>query len=264
MEGTIFDIKHFAVHDGPGIRQTIFFKGCPLSCWWCHNPESQNPKPEKYIRTNKLDNKEFKKEIDVGYKITTEELFQTIQGDKIFFEESGGGVTFSGGEPLMQVDFLYEMLSLCKKDNIHTCIDTTGFASLESLQKISEIADSFLFDIKLIDNYLHYKYTEKPVYDILSNLNWLDSNYKDVILRFPVIPGITDTKKNISEIKLLLQSLKNINQLDLLPYHNISNGKYNRFKMENKMKDVQPLSDEDMLKLKSEFESVGFIVGIGG
>lgn len=264
MEGTIFDIKHFAVHDGPGIRQTIFFKGCPLNCWWCHNPESQNPNPEKYVRTNKLDGKEFKKEVEIGYKITTEDLFKSIQGDKIFFEESNGGVTFSGGEPLMQADFLCEMLKLCKSENIHTCIDTTGFTSLKTLQKTAELADCILYDIKITNQNSHKKFTGVPVYGIVENLKWLDQNHKNVILRFPVIPGITDTAKNISEIKLLLKSFKNINQIDLLPYHNISNGKYNRFKMENKMKDTQTLSDEDMLTLKSEFESIGFKVSIGG
>ncbi|MCB2195481.1 MAG: glycyl-radical enzyme activating protein [Bacteroidetes bacterium] len=264
MEGTIFDIKHFAVHDGPGIRQTIFFKGCPLRCWWCHNPESQNPKPEKYIRTNKLDGKEFKKETEIGYRVTIEELFQTIQGDKIFFEESGGGVTFSGGEPLLQADFLYKILGLCKNDGIHSCVDTTGFASLRTIQRIAELTDCFLYDIKITDNNLHEKFTGVPVHGIIENLKWLDQNNKNVILRFPVIPGITYTKKNITKIKLLLQSLKNINQIDLLPYHNISNGKYNRFKIENKMKDTKPLSDEEMLKIKTEFESVGFKVGIGG
>jgi len=264
MEGTIFDIKHFAVHDGPGIRQTIFFKGCPLSCWWCHNPESQNVNPEKYTRINKLDGKEFKKEETIGYKILVEDLFKTIQGDKIFYEESGGGVTFSGGEPLMQPDFLYEILKLCRKDNIHTCIDTTGFTSFNTIQKIAEIADCFLFDIKLIHNTEHQRYTGVPVDGILDNLQWLDNNHKNVVLRFPVIPEITNTKENITDIISFIKSLKNIRQIDLLPYHNISNGKYSRFKMENKMKDTKPLSDEDMLKLKSEFESLGFKVGIGG
>lgn len=264
MEGIIFDIKHFAVHDGPGIRQTVFFKGCPLNCWWCHNPESQNKSIEVFSKTNKLDGKEFKKEVEVGYKVTAEELFKTIQSDKVFFEESNGGVTFSGGEPLMQADFLYEMLKLCKKNGIHSSIDTTGFSSLKIIKRIAELADCFLYDIKIIDNNLHQKFTGVPVNGIIENLKWLDQNNKNVILRFPVVPGITNTEKNISEIKLLLQSLKNIKQIDLLPYHNISNGKYNRFKMENKMKNIKPLSDDDMLKLKSEFKSLGFKVGIGG
>ncbi|MFC2104139.1 radical SAM protein, partial [Bacteroidota bacterium] len=178
MEGIIFDIKHFAVHDGPGIRQTIFFKGCPLNCWWCHNPESQDINPETYIRVNKLDGKEFQKETITGYKILVEELYKTIEGDKIFFEESGGGVTFSGGEPLMQANFLYEITKLCKENGIHTCIDTSGFSTEKTIQEIAEVADCFLYDIKLIDNYLHYKYTGIPVHDIISNLNWLDRNNK--------------------------------------------------------------------------------------
>ncbi len=264
MEGTIFDIKHFAVHDGPGIRQTIFLNGCPLNCWWCHNPESQSKNIESFIKVNKLDGKEFKKEVSVGYKITTEELFKIIQGDQIFFEESSGGVTFSGGEPLMQANFLYDILKVCKENIINTCVDTTGFASEETIQKIAEIADCFLFDIKLIDNELHQKYTGISVDEILRNLQWLDKSNKNVILRFPVIPGITDAVKNISEIKSFIKSLKNINQIDLLPYHNISNGKYSRFNKENKMKNTEPLSDVDMLQLKSEFESIGFKVGIDG
>ncbi len=264
MEGTIFDIKHFAVHDGPGIRQTVFLKGCPLSCWWCHNPESQNTKPEKYTRFNKLDGKEFKKEETVGYKISSDELLKIIEGDLVFFVESGGGVTFSGGEPLMQAYFLYDILKLCKEKNIHTCVDTTGFASAKTIQKIAKVTDCFLYDIKLINNKLHQKYTGVPVDSILNNIKWLNENQQNAILRFPVIPRITNTKENISDIISFIQSLKNIRQIDLLPYHNISNGKYNRFKMENKMIDTKPLSDDEMLNLKSEFESLGFKVGIGG
>ena len=264
MKTTIFDIKHFAVHDGPGIRQTIFFKGCPLNCWWCHNPESQNIDFESFIQVNKLDGKEFKKEITIGYEISVDELFKSIIGDQIFFEESNGGVTFSGGEPLMQADFLYKIIKLCKQNHIHTCIDTTGFASEKTIKDIAKVADCFLFDIKLIDNKQHQKYTGIPVDQILKNLKWLDKNKKHTFLRFPVIPGITDTEKNIYDIKSLLKSFKNINQIDLLPYHNISNGKYARFKKVNKMKDTKALSDNDMRKLKEEFESIGFKVSIGG
>jgi len=132
------------------------------------------------------------------------------------------------------------------------------------LQKIAELADCFLFDLKLIDNYLHYKYTGVPVHEIISNLNWLDQNNKNVILRFPVIPGITNIKQNISELKSFLKSFKNINRIDILPYHNISNSKYTKFKKENKMIDADPLSDNEMLQLKTEFESIGFEVIIGG
>lgn len=264
MTGTIFDIKHFAVHDGPGIRQTIFFKGCPLSCWWCHNPESQNIEHESFIRINKLDGKEFKKDETIGYQITSNELFKIIAGDKIFFEESDGGVTFSGGEPLMQADFLYETARLCKQNNIHTCLDTTGFASEKTIQKIASVIDCFLFDIKLINNELHKKYTGVPVDGILKNLQWLDANHKNVILRIPVIPEITNTKENLSDIKKLITTLKNTQHIDLLPFHTISKSKYKRFNKENKMGDIPALSDDEMMKLKIDFETIGFTVSIGG
>ena len=264
MEGTIFDIKHFAIHDGPGIRQTVFFKGCPLNCWWCHNPESQDTNTEKYIHVNKLDNKEFKKEVTVGYKISTDELFKTIEGDKIFFDESKGGVTFSGGEPLLQADFLYKILEMCKQNGIHTCVDTTGFASQKTIEKIAKSTNLFLFDIKLIDNKLHQKYAGVSADRILKNLKWLDQNKKNVILRFPVIPDITDTKQNISELKSFIKSLKNITQIDILPFHTISDGKYTRFNIKNKMPNTKISSESELQKLKLEFESIGFNVGIGG
>jgi pyruvate formate lyase activating enzyme len=264
MQGTIFDIKHFAVHDGPGIRQTVFFKGCPLNCWWCHNPESQNIEHESFIRINILDGKEFKKDETIGYQISIDELLKTISGDKIFFEESDGGVTFSGGEPLMQADFLYEIARLCKENNIHTCLDTTGFATEKTIHKIASVIDCFLFDIKIIDNELHKKYTGVPVDGILKNLQWLDANHKNVILRFPVIPGITNTTKNLKEIKEFISDLKNTKQIDLLPFHTISKSKYNRFNKEYKMGDTPTPSDDEMKELKKEFETIGFTVSIGG
>ena len=264
MEGTLFDIKHFAIHDGPGIRQTIFLKGCLLNCWWCHNPEGQEQSIQKYIKTSKLDGKVFKKEVDFGYKITVENLFEIIKGDKVFFEESKGGVTFSGGEPLLQFDFLYQSIIKCKENGIHTTLDTSGFASLDKIKKIASVVDLFLFDIKLIDNALHKKYTNVQVLDILDNLKWLDKNKKNVILRFPIIPNITDTKENIKEIKDFVSSLNNIKRIDLLPYHNIANSKYKTFKKENKMKGITSLNEEDVKYLKSEFESIGMIVNIGG
>ncbi|MCF8298851.1 MAG: glycyl-radical enzyme activating protein [Saprospiraceae bacterium] len=264
MDAIIFDIKHFAVHDGSGIRQTVFFKGCPLDCWWCHNPESKNAKAEKYIKTTKLEGKIFERESWIGYNISVEELFEIISGDKVFFEESGGGVTFSGGEPLMQADFLFKILKKCKDSGIHTAIDTSGFASQEIIEKISKVAGLFLFDLKIIDSKLHEKYTGVSNERILENLKWLDENNKSVILRFPVIPGITDTKENIKEIKDFIKSLKNINQIDLLPYHNISNSKYKRFDKKNRLENIKSLSEKDMDSIKEEFENLGFTVGIGG
>ena len=264
MKGIIFDIKHFAIHDGPGIRQTVFLKGCPLSCWWCHNPESQSNGIEHYIKTNKLDGKEFKKEATVGYEITQEELFKTILGDKVFFEESGGGVTFSGGEPLVQFDFLKEVMQLCKAKNIHTALDTTGFASLKRIEEIAPFTDLFLYDVKLLDNEEHFKYTGVPNTQILQNLRWLDENDFNVTIRFPVIPGITDTEENINGLIKLMQGLKHTRHIDLLPYHNISNSKYLRFRKENKMGETTALENKDLKELQSELTQTGFNVQVGG
>ena len=264
MKGIIFDIKHFAIHDGPGIRQTVFLKGCPLSCWWCHNPESQSNDIEHYTKTNKLDGKEFKKEAAVGYKISSEELFKTILGDKVFFEESGGGVTFSGGEPLVQFEFLKVVMQRCKAKKIHTALDTTGFVSLKKIEEIAPFTNLFLYDIKLLDNKEHLKYTGVHNTQILQNLKWLDENNFNVTIRFPVIPGITDTDENISSLKHLMSELKHIRNIDLLPYHNISNSKYLRFRKENKMGETTALENKDLKELQSELTQLGFNVQIGG
>lgn len=264
MDGVIFDIKHFAVHDGPGIRQTIFFKGCPLSCWWCHNPESQNPEIEKYIRLNKMDGMEFKKETTIGYSISSDDLFETIKRDQIFFSESNGGVTFSGGEPLMQFEFLKKVMLLCKQNSIHTALDTSGFASEHIIRKIARLTDLFLYDIKLIDNEEHIKYTGVPVSQIIKNLKWLDKNNYNINIRIPVIPGITNTHKNIEAIKKLLSGMKSIRKVDLLPYHNISRSKYLRFQKENKMGEAPAIQNSDLEPLKFDFEKMGFEVQIGG
>lgn len=264
MKGIIFDIKHFAVHDGPGIRTTVFLKGCPLNCWWCHNPESQKPEPEIYQQTRKLDDIDFSETKTLGYTIDSSELIPKITGDKVFHDESSGGVTFSGGEPLLQFNFLSELLEKSKKENIHTAVDTTGYASPKIFRQIAQKADLFLFDLKIIDSELHEKYTGVPTKPIINNLRWLDDNNIDTIIRFPVIPNITNTKENISQILVFLESLQNINRIDILPYHNISNAKYKRFKIENKMENVPAFEEEDMYRLKEEFENIGFIVSIGG
>jgi len=264
MEGIIFDIKHFAVHDGPGIRQTIFFKGCPMSCWWCHNPESQNPAPEKCIKTNKLGDQRFSKEQQIGYKIETKELMETILGDQVFFEESNGGVTFSGGEPLMQPAFLEEVLKQCRKDNIHTALDTTGYTNSSRFKSIADKVDLFLYDLKLLNNKQHLEYTGVPVKPVLDNLKWLDENGINTRLRFPIIPGITDTEENILAVLELMSSFKSIKHIDLLPYHNISNSKYERFRKMNRMGDTQAMDEKELAPLKAQFEQTGFSVTIGG
>ncbi|MFO7863582.1 MAG: radical SAM protein, partial [Salinivirgaceae bacterium] len=150
MKGILFDRKHFAVHDGPGIRQTLFFKGCPLRCTWCHNPESQRTEPQTYTQTTLLDGQKIQRNQTVGYSIESKTLMEQILSDRVFYEESGGGVTFSGGEPCMQPDFLLELLKLCKNEGIHTALDTCGYVQPNTFQQIAKQTNLLLYDLKLI------------------------------------------------------------------------------------------------------------------
>jgi pyruvate formate lyase activating enzyme len=264
MKGIVFSFKRFSVHDGPGIRQTVFLKGCPLSCWWCHNPESQDIKSEKALYKNILDGIAYEQEETIGKLMTVSEIMDKIAKDNIFYDESGGGVTFSGGEPLMQHVFLDELLTACQKAGIHTAVDTTGYASKKVFQKIAQKANMFLYDLKHLDEQAHKKYTNVSNKPILENLKYLNEIGKKLIVRFPVIPGINDTKKNISAMKEFLRPLKNIREISLLPYHNIANHKYQKINMNNKMEGINSLQKSDVYWLKREFEEEGFKVTIGG
>ena len=263
MKGLIFDIKHYAIHDGPGIRQTIFFKGCPLSCWWCHNPESQSSRVETYTKKKRLDGRLFEKQEKIGYYIEADELFRIIESDTIFYDESAGGVTFSGGEPLMQPQFLEEIAQKSHRAKIHTALDTSGYASQRTLLKVLEYIDLVLYDLKIIDDGLHRRYTGVSNKVILENLELLNQSGKDVRVRFPVIPGITDTSTNLQQVQSYLSQLNQIKNIDILDYHDISRGKYERFGKENKMGDQKPgpgVTEE----IKKQFENLGYQVSIGG
>lgn len=265
--GYIFDIKRFAIHDGPGIRTTIFFKGCPLRCWWCHNPESQKDLPEKFegCNTRRGYNRQLSNDInEIGKNISSDYLLDEIMKDKIFFEESGGGVTFSGGEPFVQTNFLSEILSLCKNHDINTIIDTSGYAPWHSFEKVLDNTNLFLYDLKILDNSLHEKYTGVSSELIIQNLLNLDEIDKNYIIRIPIIPGYTDTEKNIESLISLLKDLKNINGISLLPYHGIGKGKYERYKKENLLPDISIPDDNHLNKLKTIFNSVHSNVKIGG
>lgn len=260
----IFDIRRFTVHDGPGIRTTVFFKGCPLSCWWCHNPESRDTCPEKSTKHIVLSGRKFEREETTGKWMTVEEVMHDILQDRIFYDESGGGVTFSGGEPMMQESFLYDLLRNCREQGIHTTLDTSGYATRASIENISPWVDLFLYDLKIINKELHIKYTGVPNGSILDNLEFLYRSGKNVILRFPVIPGITDTAENMSDMREFLSHLRIPGtpdlQISLLPFHSMAREKYRRFCKFNPMEGVPDLKKEDLLFLKAEFESIGLKV----
>ncbi len=260
-KGKLFDLKRFAIHDGPGIRMTVFFKGCPLKCWWCHNPEGLRSSTE--IDPGK-DRVQVSQSETVGSVYSVDELMTEIEKEVIFFDDSGGGVTFSGGEPLYQPHFLQKVLQRCREMDIHTAVDTSGFAPLEVVKEISGLTDLFLYDLKLINDDQHLLYTGVSNQKILKNLRWLAAERKKLIIRFPVIPGITDTEENITGLKRLLAELDSIRHVSLLPFHNIAAGKYERFNVENRLGDLEPLEKEHVLPLKTELEKLDKTVTIGG
>ena len=262
MKGLIFDIKRFAVHDGPGIRTSVFLKGCPCSCRWCHNPESIKPYPQKISKTIFLDGKTFPKEEIIGNSMCVLDVMSEIRKDNIFYDESGGGVTFSGGEPLMQSEFLLELLKECKIENIHTTVDTSGFVNEGKLLEIIDYVDLFLYDLKLINNELHQKYTGVSNKMILQNLLILVNGHKQIIIRIPIIPGITDTNENLEEIIEFLSDFPTIKEINFLPYHNIASEKYKRLDME--YHSYPKVKQEKLDRVRNMFEHAGYKVKIGG
>jgi len=263
-KGTIFDIKRFAIHDGPGIRTTVFLKGCPLKCPWCQNPEGQNPDLEAAIRAIPVEEGTgANTDETMGRVVDVKEVMGEIEKDILFYDESGGGVTFSGGEPLAQPEFLRSLLEACKEKNMHTCLDTCGYASPEVVASVVDKVDLFLYDLKVMDDTQHQKYTGMSNRLILENLKTLDELGKRVIIRFLVIPAITDTEENLSIAADFVASLTNVRDVSLLPYHRIASEKYKRLRRKNEMEDVPQPSDKTMRAVRAHLESRGIRVTIG-
>jgi pyruvate formate lyase activating enzyme len=263
--GLIFDIKRFSINDGPGIRTTIFFKGCPLSCWWCHNPEGLSAEIEEVRVMEKLDGKEFWQIKKVGTFVTVEDLMEEIEKEKIFHETSGGGVTFSGGEPLNQHKFLLRLADECTRRGIHTCLDTSGYVNPGIFRSVLNRFDLFLYDIKMLDNRKHKHYTGVSPEMITENLLELSKSDGKFIIRFPVIPGINDDEENISQMTGFLKNLDNkVKEIHLLPYHASAKSKYNKFGREFKIKNTINVDENKLDRLKDEFVQIGYRVKIGG
>ena len=264
MTGFIFDIRHFSVHDGPGIRSTVFLKGCPLSCAWCHNPESQSFEPETCIRIRRLDDKEFEITENVGRRMTVKEVMEEIEKDIIVYDESKGGVTISGGEPLSQPEFLRGMLKACKSKEIQTAVDTSGFASKSVVESIIPLTDLFLYDLKLWDEDQHKKFTGVSNKVILENLRLIINAEKRVIVRIPLIQNITDTDQNLKSLRELVRQYSTIERVDLLPFHNIAKSKYERFGKKYKLENADAYNSIKAEQIKNYFQEVAKIVSIGG
>lgn len=266
MEGLIFSIKRYSVHDGPGIRVTVFMKGCPLSCWWCHNPEGISPFPETAEKVQKVGGKEFRTVGDVGRYIEPADILAVLEKEKIFIAESGGGVTFSGGEPLAQPEFLTEALKKCKAEGYHTAVDTSGYAETLTFGNVIPYTDLFLFDLKHLDAEQHLLYTGVSNELLIRNLHFVIENGRETWLRIPVIPGINDDQKHLEMLRSFISGFTNSNlkKINLLPYHRIGASKYKRFNLPYRMNNTMPPSPARMKELKAYYEETGIKVKIGG
>ena len=255
MKGVIFDIKRFAIHDGPGIRTTVFMKGCPLTCAWCHNPESRDicitDLPDGSGRT-------------VGYSLSPENLLSIIIRDRVFYDHSGGGVTFSGGEPLFQSEFLTEMLSLCRQAGIHTAVDTSGYASREVLEKIIPWTDLFLFDLKHLDEARHFSRTSVSNRPILDNLERLNSLGARIWIRIPLVPGFNDSQDHIERLIHFIRPFRQVEQVNVLPYHRMGSRKYRMLRFPEAVSEFRQPDREALKVLKEKFEKHGLPCQIGG
>jgi pyruvate formate lyase activating enzyme len=299
--GTVFDIQRFAIHDGPGIRTLVFMKGCPLRCWWCQNPEGLLASTslwffeyrcigtERCVRSCPLDavaSSGGRPVVDraacnscgmcteacptgalsiAGREMGVDELMREVERDALLYDNSGGGVTFSGGEPLFQPAFLRESLMECKRRGIHTALETSGHAPPSVFESVVDYVDLFLFDLKLIDDEKHRKYTGVSNKVIKRNLLTLVERKRgrSVILRHPVITGINDTQEDVEELLEFVQGLDGIGEVDLLPYHDVFE-KYRRLGLEYKMQVHEAPSEEKLTRMKERLEKAGLKVRVGG
>jgi len=287
-KGLVASIKRFAIHDGPGIRTIVFMKGCPLRCIWCSSPQTQNPYPEIVYYEEKcvgcgacfkvcpegaiIVDKQGKKWINrvkcnncgkcaevcptgalkvVGQLMTLEEVMAEIDKDKLFYQESGGGVTISGGEPLMQAEFVKEVLCKCYQEDVHTAIETSGFVGWQEFKDVLKHVDLLFCDIKHMNSEEHKKLTGVPNQLILENIRKVDQECDiPVILRFPLVPGINDSEENLVNLAKFITSLKRIDKLEILPYHRLGEHEYKTLGREYELKGIKVPSDDYLQEVK--------------
>lgn len=271
MNGNILKLSRFCTHDGPGIRTTVFLKGCPLSCIWCHNPESQKKSPEIMYDKSKCINCGACKAVcschfgtfhiysaekctacgkcsDIcpqkaltlyGKSVSPAEIFEAVKKDMPFYKTSGGGVTLSGGEPLFQADFSADILKQCKDAGIHTAIETCGFSDINSLKKVLKHSDLVLFDLKETDEERHRKYTGVSLEPIMNNLNYIIKSKIPFILRLPIIPGLNDRTAHFTAVKNIVSSAESCLGVEVMPYHTLGSYKYEQLQRDYKCADIK-------------------------
>jgi pyruvate formate lyase activating enzyme len=302
--GVVFNLQRFSIHDGPGIRTTVFLKGCPLKCAWCHNPESRDPDENIFLIADRCIDCKTCEEVCphgsaealkhnpagrdvssctlcgectkacpteartmVGRTYTVDELMKELDKDRIFYEESNGGVTFSGGEPLAHkrnTDFLMACLEACKQRGYHRAVDTSGFASQDSVLAVARLTDLFLYDLKLMDDELHLKYVGVSNRPILDNLVALSQAGANVWIRIPLIPGINDDEDNLEATASFVASLDQNYPIHVLPYHKVGSDKYHRLGTDYLLGDLEPPPKEHTSDAAELLRSFGLSVQIGG
>jgi len=295
LQGNIFNFQRFSIHDGPGIRTTVFFKGCPMSCIWCHNPESINYHrqilynatictrckkcnciyDDQAARIEKTRDDHFlATEIAVtncptgaleitGHYYSVDEAMKEILKDRLFYEESGGGVTFSGGESLMQIDFICELAKACRRNGISVVVDTCGYVPFQHFERVLPYCDLFLYDIKITNRKLHKKFTGVDYDLILENLQHLSMRQANIDLRFPIIAGINLNDEHIENLMDICRTIRH-KSVHLLPYHQVAEGKYQRLGQSFSKVEMKVPTLDQMEKLKVKFEDVANNVKIGG
>lgn len=256
VQGRIFDIQRFSTHDGPGVRTIVFLKGCALRCRWCCNPESQSFDVETMMQNGKPK--------VIGKDVTVGEVLKEVLQDRPYYNRSGGGITLSGGESLLQPDFAVALLKACKDSGVNTAIETTGFASADVIKRFLPYLDTVLMDIKHINPQKHKEFTTQSNERILENAKLIAQNAKKLIIRVPVIPTFNDTVEEISQIAEFAASLPNVNEIHLLPYHNMGRDKYTGLGREYPMGDLKSPTNELMNVLKQTAQKHGLITHIGG
>ncbi|HPE18008.1 MAG TPA: glycyl-radical enzyme activating protein [Tenuifilaceae bacterium] len=263
-EGIIFNIRNFSVHDGPGIRTTVFLKGCPLNCKWCHNPESQRFDIERFEKIKNLGSRSFVSLENVGKKYTVAKVLDEVTKDTPFFEESGGGITLSGGEPLAQPEFTIELLRVFKSLGINTALDTCGYAPWKVVEKTIPLTDVFLYDIKIIDNQEHINQTGVSNRLILENLKQLAESAKTIHIRIPLVEGITDSENNLQAIINVINNLKSVKRIDLLPYHTLAKHKFHKFYGKYSLEYLNEYPKIKSQEILKKFLGVAPLVSLGG
>ncbi len=296
IRGIVFNIQYFNLHDGPGTRTLVFFKGCPLQCKWCSNPESMSRLPEVgftgsrcngcgkcldvcpeealYLNDGKVLNVDRQKcnacgecvsacseeALTVyGKEMTDREVFEVVYKDKMFYEGTGGGVTVSGGEPLLQPDFLISLFNLCRDTGIHTCMETTGYTSAKVFQRVLPLTDHILFDLKHMDSSLHQEFTGKPNRQILDNAELAAGSGIPVMFRMPLVPGFNDTPQNLEATANFIKRFdgNEVQGIEIMPYHRMGMGKYEALDKAYTLNDIKPSEPDYVESIRQKIKDSG-------